>query len=138
MKIKLLSNTAQVPKKQRKGDAGFDLYAPVNEQINPHQTKQIKLGVAIELSDDEVALTSERSSMAIKDNVDSIGNVIDSNYRGEISIILKNNSNFTKFIHQGDRIGQLIVLKLANQSVEVVDTLTESERGENAYGSSGK
>ena len=138
MKIKLLKDGAKPPQKARVGDAGFDLYSPIDLELLPGTITQVKLGITIEINVDEVAITSERSGMALRSWIDSIGNVIDSNYRGEISIILRNYQSKPYQIMAGDRIGQLLILRLGDQSLKVVDALTETDRGAQNHGSSGK
>lgn len=138
MKIKILSQDAITPKKSREGDAAFDLYSPIDCQVMRSSHRQIKLGIAIEINKDEVALVQERSGLALKNGLHTIGNVIDSNYRGEISAIIQNNGYEYYNIKKGDRIAQLLILKLGDQKIEVVDTLSDSSRGDQGYGSSGK
>lgn len=138
MKVKLLNEDAKIPTSAYEGDAGLDVYSPYNQVIEPFETKQVKLGIAIEINSDEVAVMSERSSQAITFGITSIGNIIDSNYRGEISIILFNSSRNEYFISKGDKIGQIIVHKLGNRNVETVHNLSNSERGDKAHNSSGK
>ena len=138
MRVKLLSQDAKAPTMAYTSDAGFDVYSPIDTIIIRGTQKQIKLGIAIEVEPDEVAIMSERSGMAIKSGLTSIGNIVDSGYRGEISIILTNISQKDVDIHKGDKIGQIVVCKLGERKVEVVEELSPSERGENAHGSSGK
>lgn len=138
MKVKILHENAKVPTKAYAGDAGFDVYAPFGCVIPSGMRVQIKLGIAIEIAQDEVAIMSERSGMAIKKGVLSLGNVIDSGYRGEISVILHNAGQEDFEIIAGDKIGQILVHKLGDQTLEVVEELSASERGENAHYSSGK
>ena len=86
MKIKILNNGIKIPTKAYQGDAGFDVYAPERIVLFPQTHKQIKLGLMIEINQNEVCVMSERSGMAIKNGTTSIGNIIDSGYRGEISL----------------------------------------------------
>jgi dUTP pyrophosphatase len=138
MKIKKLNDKVIIPTKAYAGDAGFDVYSPVSFYILPNKQLQIKLGFVIEIAEDEVCIMSERSGMAIKKCITSIGNIIDSGYRGEVSIILYNGGNSIAEFGQGDKIGQMIIHKLGNQNIEVVKELSESQRGKNAHYSSGK
>lgn len=138
MKIKKLYEDAIVPTKAYEGDAGFDVYSPINGEIKPGDHLQIKLGIAIQINQDEVCEMQERSGMAIKYGIKSCGPVIDSGYRGEISITLKNGNRNTFEFYEGDKIGQMVIKKLGDQSLEVVDELDPSQRGENAHYSSGK
>lgn len=138
MKIKKLNEDIIIPTKANEGDAGFDIYSPINGLIAPSERLQIKLGLSCEVPNDEYIRMSERSGQAIKYGIKSIGNIIDAGYRGEISIILHNLGKETYYFLKGDRIGQMIIHKLGNQNLEVVQELSESQRGENAHYSSGK
>jgi len=137
MRVKILEN-GKAPTKAYDDDAGFDVYCPIDVIIPNGQRLQIKLGICIEIEKDEVAIMSERSGMAIKHGITSIGNIIDSGYRGEISIILFNSNIFSYDIKKGDKIGQIIIQKLGNQELNIVDKLYNSDRGEKAHYSSGK
>lgn len=139
MKVKLLDSLSIVPTIAYEAAAGIDVYYPYSHvEVAPWSRIQLKLGIAIEIENDEVAIVSERSGHAIKKGLTSIGNIIDCDYRGEISIILQNNSEERIDIEQGEKIGQLVICKLGNRKIEIVEELTPSLRGENAHGSSGK
>jgi len=138
MKVKLLTEEAKAPTIAYETAAGFDIYSPCTFGIYPGMRHQQKLCIAIEIRDDEVVIMSERSGMAINKGITSIGNIIDSDYRGEISIILLNSSKEEVVFEKGDKIGQIVVVKLGERKVEVVEELSETERGEKAHGSSGK
>lgn len=137
MKFKKLVDVNS-PTQAYANDAGIDVYSPINCVINPGERLQIKLGISIEINEDEVAIMSERSGMAIRCGITSIGNIIDAGYRGEISIILLNSSDDYFFIRKNDKIGQIIITKLGNREIIEVDELSSSNRGENAHYSSGK
>jgi dUTP pyrophosphatase len=137
MKIKKLRNDIILPNKSYDGDAGFNLYAVNDGEIFPGRSFQMKLGIAIEIHNDEVCIISERSSQALF-KLHSIGNIIDSGYRGEISIILLNNNECSYEFKKGDKIGQMLIVKLGNQCIEEVNELSVSNRGEKNHGSSGK
>lgn len=136
MKVKILEG-GYVPKKGTINSAGIDVYSPIDFTLFNGETKQIKLGIAIEINPDEVAIMSERSSMG-RIGITSVGNIIDSDYRGEISIFLQNNNSLEQFFRKGDRIGQIVICKLGNNNIEVVDELSYTERGDNGIGSTGK
>lgn len=137
MKIKLLTSKF-IPKKAKPGDAGFDLYAPYDFSLAPGSQHQVKLGISIEISEDEVAIVQSRSGLSISGGLTTIGNVIDSGYRGEISAILLNLGHQHLTFKVGDRIAQLLILQLGNQGCEVVNELSETERGKSGWGSTGK
>lgn len=137
MKIKILQKGIIPPKRVHLGDAGIDVYSPINFCLFQGSALRIPLGIAIEINSDEVAIMSERSSMGQK-GITSVGNIIDSSYRGEISIVLQNNNALHQEFKIGDRIGQIVVCKLGNNFVEIVDELSSTERGDCGFGSTGK
>lgn len=139
MRVHVLDKSTKHPYKAHRGDAGWDVLSCEDYVLQPGERHQFKLGVAIEVSEHEFVLMSERSGMAIKYGVTSIGNIVDSNYRGEISIILANLGQEPFEVKKGDRIGQLIVIKLGDgNSFLNVGTLSKSDRGTDAHYSSGK
>ena len=137
MKVKKLLPNAKLPIKKNPGDAGFDLSTPMAVQLKPGEHKQVQLGIAIEIDNDEVALVQGRSGLAISHGITTIGNVIDSGYRGQISAILVNYGQKSVLFNPGDRIAQLVILKLGNQIIESTESLSEAIRGDKGYGSSG-
>jgi len=139
IKVKLLTKKSKMPKLNRLGDAGYDVYSLEYCVLEPGKIKQFKLGIALEFSDDLVCLVQERSGMALKNGITTIGNVIDSNYRGEISAILINLGELPVIINIDDRIAQLLFLKNFNQSGNLIEStsLNETERGVVGFGSSG-
>lgn len=137
MKMQMLNKTIRHPQKAYEGDAGFDVESLEDYVLQPGETHQFKLGFAIEVSKHEMVLMSERSGMAIKHSITSIGNIIDSNYRGEVSIILHNLGKLPYEIKKGDRIGQFIVLRLGEQYMNM-GSLSKTDRGKSAHFSSGK
>lgn len=134
MLIKILREGIITPSKGSIFSAGIDIYSPIDFQLYQSSTKQILLGIAIEINKDEVAIISERSSMG-KKGITSVGNIIDSDYRGEISIFLQNNNLLEQTFKKGDRIGQIIVCKLGDNSIRVVNSLSKTDRGESGIGS---
>lgn len=138
MIIKKLRDNIITPTQSYIGDAGIDVYSPESTSIKSGKTKQIKLGLSIQIELNEVCVMSERSSQAMKCGVTSIGNIIDSTYSGEISIFLLNSGKETYLINEGDRIGQMVILLLGDRKV-IVETgeLAETNRSSNGYGSTG-
>ncbi|MBU0597592.1 dUTP diphosphatase [Patescibacteria group bacterium] len=136
--IKLLKPNAKIPSYGRKGDAGLDLYSCEDYELKPVERHSFGLGVAIELPRDLVALIWDRGGMAAKKGIHSIAGVIDSNYRGEVNVVLLNTSKELYKIKKGDRIAQMIVQKCEAVEFNQVDELKESERGDQGWFSSGK
>lgn len=137
MKIEILNKEVMHPTRGSEYAAGIDIYSPIDFIISGNEREKILLGISVEINKDEVLIMSERSSMA-KNGIHSIGNVIDSDYRGEISIVLRNSSTENHSFSKGDRIGQMLVHKLGDNSIEIVDKLSETSRGAGGFGSTGK
>lgn len=140
LKIKKLTELAAVPSYAKEGDACVDLTATSIDLSNPNYI-EYGTGLAIELPENHVALIYPRSSISNTDLslANSVG-VIDSSYRGEIKFRFKSLSEdyHPTFYRVGDRIGQMMVIPYPKMEFEVVDTLSETERGQGGYGSSGR
>lgn len=140
MKIKLLSDKARVPTKSNSGDAGFDLYSPVNVVIKPGEYKLIKLDIAItEFPLGTYGRIAPRSGLGLK-GVQVFAGVIDSTYQGNIGVILCVNVNAeTLNIDVGDRVAQLIFERYEpNISFEIVEEFDQmTKRGSDGFGSTG-
>ena len=139
--IKMLNEFAKLPTKGSKDSAGYDLYAAVNYdiEIQPHSTQMIDIGISIEIPKGYFGGIYARSGLASKQSLrpaNCVG-VIDSDYRGPIMVALHNDSMYTQRIKAGDRIAQLIVQPYLNFDFNVVDELTDTDRGEAGFGSTG-
>ena len=130
-----------LPKYATEGSAGMDIYAAVDEpvEINPGGVVLIPTSLAISLEHGFECQVRSRSGLAIKHGVFALNSpgTIDSDYRGEIKIILANFGKETFIIQRGDRIAQLIVSKYEKIDWELVEVLPDSERGEGGFGSTG-
>ena len=137
--IKRIKEIAVFPKKAYFGDAGLDFFSCENETIviPPGEKYQFKLGWAIEIPPDYFGLIQAKSGRALKEGLETIGNVIDSNYRGEISAICLNTSKKNIVVDFGEKICQLIIIPTPNIGLVESKELHLSERGEKGYGSSG-
>lgn len=138
-----MSENAIIPKKATSGSAGADLCACIDNEIIllPGKRILIPTGIAISLPGNEyVAYIFGRSGLGIKHGItlsNGVG-VIDSDYRGEIKVGLCNYSEETYTISPGERIAQLIVMKVENLILNEVSELDTTERGKNGFGSTGK
>lgn len=139
MLVKLLNEYAQLPTIGSKDAAGLDLYCPFHIKVPADSQKKIPLGVAVEIPKGYMGLLVPRSSMSKTPLrcANSVG-VIDADYRGELSIAYENISCSDYTIFRGDRIAQLIIVPIAIVDVEEAQTLSETERGDGGYGSTGK
>ena len=120
-------------------DAAWDLHAAGNYCLDAGTREVIDTGVSVELEPDEVALVCSRSGLAAKDGIFVLNapGVIDSGYKGDIQVILQNLGDVGTWIDEGDRIAQLLILKLPEvvKLAEVINTNTA--RGANGLGSTG-
>ena len=131
---------ATVPTYAHDSDAAADLYAKETQTLGPHTNgNKIHTGIKIQLPEGWLALILPRSSMGAKTPLrlsNSVG-LIDSGYRGEIMAMYDNISDEYYTINNGDRIAQMLVMPSYRFLPKVVDTLTDSDRGEGGFGSSG-
>jgi dUTP pyrophosphatase len=120
------------------GNAGFDLKAYKPATILSDNYSIIDTGIAVEIPDGWVGLVVGRSGLRFKARVhcDDVG-VIDSNYRGEIKVLIENNGIYPLKIEAGDRIAQLVVVPIYEEELEEVQSLSSSNRGERGFGSTG-
>lgn len=141
MKYKKLNDLAKEPTRGSVAAAGYDLYAATSYDIElpPHETVKIGTGIAIEIPDGYFGGIFARSGLATKKGLrpaNSVG-VIDSDYRGEVIVALHNDSNLTQYIDAGERIAQLIIIPYENVTFEEVNDLSDTERGDGGFGSTG-
>lgn len=128
------------PTRANPGDAGLDLKAEENAFLFPGDRQTVDTGVSVEIPDGYVGLVCARSGNAARRGlgmVNGIG-VIDSGYRGPINAILINHGRDNVAISRGDRIAQLLIVPIETPSVEIVDSLSDSERGTGGLGSTGR
>ena len=138
MKIKLIDNNSRIPTRGSKEAAGYDLYSCEDCLVYPSERKLIRSGIILEIPEGYYGRIAPRSGLALRYGIDTLAGVIDSDYRGEIGVLLHNTDNNIPFhIKVGDRIAQLIIEKYYNFEMEVVENLDSSERGSSGFGSTG-
>ena len=124
-----------LPRRHSERAAGIDLCSgEISFSIHAGETRKVATGWKIAIPDGFVGLVKDRSSMALRGLVTQ-GGVIDSDYRGEVHVVLHNNSSDIQHIAPGDRIAQIVVLPLSLLPILEVDALDETARGENGFGS---
>jgi len=133
------------PTYAKEGDSGFDLRAYISEPVTlkPLERKLIPTGLKFELSPNTELQVRPRSGMALKHGISVLNTpgTVDEGYRGDVGIIAVNLSNEDYTIEPGERIAQAVIMNVIGHRVsnlEKVETLTETERGDTGYGSSGK
>ena len=142
--FKKLNDRASTPKYSTEYSAGADLAACMEEAIviEPGETQFIPTGLAMEIPEGCVGLIYARSGLACKKGLapaNKVG-VIDSDYRGEIKVALHNHngSGDALAIENGERIAQIAIMPYLKADFEVAESLEETDRGENGFGSTGK
>jgi len=140
--VKRLDNFYNL-KQRSPGDAGFDLYATEDCTIQPGEQKLIKTGISVSFSPNYYLRIAPRSGLAYKQNIDVMAGVIDSSYRGEIGVILRNHSypdqeaSNSFVVNRGDRIAQMIPERISTEQFIFAEILDDSNRGEGGFGSTG-
>jgi dUTP pyrophosphatase len=139
VKIKLLTDTAIAPTYATDGSAGMDLYADGDYEILVNgDFVVVSTGISVEIDADKTGLVWPRSGMAARYGIATGAGVIDSDYRGELKVLLFNHGDLTYLIKRGDRIAQLLIVPCYRPKIEAVDHLDETARGVCGFGSSGK
>ncbi len=133
----VLDEGAKMPTRTHKADAGLDLYARESKVIKARGAENFDTGVHIEIPIGYVGFIKSRSGLNIKHGITSEG-VIDSGYTGSIMVRLSNNMDSDYEVKEGDKISQLVILPVLLQGLEVVESLSETRRGSNGFGSSGR
>ena len=136
MKIKL-DPGAKKPSKAHAEDAGYDLYAPKQAILRARESVVIDTGVHVQLPRGTAGLLVSKSGLNTKYGITSTG-LIDAGYTGSIRVKLYNHGDKKYVIEAGDKISQLVVMKVMDVSLQEVSELDESERGANGFGSSGR
>lgn len=142
MKIKLLREGAKVPMRATDGAAGYDLCACIENDVilKPREIKIIPTGISVMAEKNTAVMIYARSGLSTKHGI-SLANgvgVVDSDYRGEVGVALINNGTEDFKIENGMRIAQMVITPVLTPDLIVSDSLSETERGEGGFGSTGK
>ena len=127
------------PTRANPGDAGLDLKAAEIALLSPGDRHAVETGVSVEIPDGYVGLVCARSGNAARRGlgiVNGVG-VIDSGYRGPVNVLLINHGRNNLAVMRGDRIAQLLIVPIETPDVEIVDRLSDSDRGTGGLGSTG-
>jgi dUTP pyrophosphatase len=143
VKVKKLREGAIIPTYGSSYAAGADLYACIDTDqavIRPHETKLIPTGISLEIPEGYGGFIYARSGIATKRGLapaNKVG-VVDSDYRGEVMVALHNHSETDASIDNGERVAQLVIAPFLAVNFTEADELTDTERGEGGFGSTGK
>ena len=134
--VQLLDPKARCPYRAHATDAAMDLFCLREHYLDPGVPVLVKTGIAMEIPRGYMGLILDRSSMA-RDGFFVTGGVIDSGYRGEIQIILNNQTGKTQILSEGQKVAQMLILPCPEYQVHEVIQLFPGERGANGFGSTG-
>ena len=140
--IKKLDPSVKLPSYKTKGASGMDLMAFIKEPINikPQTSSLISTGISVAFSKNYEIQIRPRSGLAAKNNISVLNTpgTIDSDYRGEIKIILFNHGSENFIINNKDRVAQMVLTPIIKMELEETNELPESIRGDGGFGSTGK
>lgn len=136
--FKKLCESAEMPKRASDEAAGFDLYALEPEIIEPLNWKLIRTGISVDVGRGNVGFVCSRSGLALKQGLFVLNapGIVDSDYRGDVGVILANYGPGTAYVKAGDRIAQLVVTQIVVASAEA-EFLPDTGRGAKGFGSTG-
>ena len=140
--VKKINSKVKLPSYKTDGSSGMDLMAFLDKPISilPQQSKLIPTGLFIAIPDNTEVQIRPRSGLAVKNNISVLNTpgTIDSDYRGELKVILYNYGNEEFIVKNEDRIAQMVLMPIIKASFEEVENLPETIRGEGGFGSTGK
>ena len=137
-----MTDSAKLPERGSVSAAGYDLFADVAEDttIQPHETKMIGTGLAMEIPEGYFGGIFARSGLSAKEGLrpaNCVG-VVDSDYRGEVKVALHNDGEVERVVTPAEKIAQLVVIPFLSVEFSEVSELSDTARGEGGFGSTGK
>lgn len=140
LKVLRIDKSLPLPIKGSNGSSGFDIYSSVDYVLKPFEFKAIPTGIAIELKKGYEAQVRPRSGLAANNGIGILNSpgTIDSDYRGEIFVVLFNFSKKRYRIKKGDRIAQIVISKIEDIGLKEVKKIKITKRGSNGFGSTGR
>lgn len=138
VRIKKIDSNAIIPQYSSEDAAGLDFFSNEDYEFQVGETHIIKTGIQMEIPKGYAGLIWDRSGLSSKHSVEKMAGVIDSDYRGEIGIVLHNQSKKSYKISKGDKVAQMLIQKVERVLIKEVDELSETPRGTGGFGSTGK
>jgi dUTP pyrophosphatase len=137
--FKRLTPDAIAPTQQTDGAAGFDLHALTDVTLYPGERSLVKTGIAVQIPKGYVGMVCSRSGLALKHGVFVLNapGIVDSDYRGDVGVILMNMGGYEYTVLSGDRIAQLVIAPIGKSVVMEVSELDDTQRGAGGFGSTG-
>jgi dUTP pyrophosphatase len=141
VRFRRLSESARPPTRAHDGDAGFDLHAAEAAALGPGERASVGTGIAVAIPDGHAGLVLPRSGLAARHGISLVNapGLIDAGYRGELRVLLLNTDRERSFeVAAGDRIAQLLVVRVEGPQLEEATNLDETGRGVGGFGSTGR
>jgi dUTP pyrophosphatase len=141
LRFRRLAAAARPPTQAHEGDAGYDLHAAEGATIGPGERASVGTGIAVAIPEGQAGLVIPRSGLAARHGISVVNapGLIDSGYRGEVRVLLLNTDTTEPFaIEPGDRIAQLVLVRVEAEELEEVVELDETARGIGGFGSTGR
>ncbi len=137
IQIKKVDKNAKIPQYAHDDDAGMDLFSIENFVLTPGERRTCKTGIAMNIPKGFAGLIWDKGGIALNGGIKTMGGVVDSGYRGEVKVILKNLSNKDYEIKRGQKVAQMLIQKVELPVIKEVNNLDETSRGEDGFGSTG-
>lgn len=140
LQVRRLDPDVPLPSYAHPGDAGLDLASAEDRVLGPGERGAISTGLAVAVPDGWVGLVHPRSGLSLRDGVTVVNapGTVDSGYRGELKVLLVNLGDRPVEIARGERVAQLVLQRVGRATVEEVDELDDTTRGEGGFGSTGR
>jgi dUTP pyrophosphatase len=141
LRFRRLSASTRAPARAHDGDAGYDLYAAEAATLDPGERASVGTGIAIELPVGCAGLVVPRSGLAARHGISVVNSpgLIDAGYRGEVRALLLNTDREQRFeVSEGDRIAQLVIVRVETPELEEAQELRATVRGAGGFGSTGR
>jgi dUTP pyrophosphatase len=132
-----LDKTVELPTYAKKGDAAFDLRSAEEKTVKPGEKTIVKTGLSLAIPEGHVGLVWDRSGIAAKHGMHCLAGVIDSAYRGEVGVVMKNLGDCDFVIEKNMRVAQMLIQPVATAKLIEVEELEETDRGAGGFGSTG-
>ena len=136
--IKRVHPDAKIPSYAHPGDAGMDLFVLEKTALKPGECLAVRTGISMEIPEGHVGLIWDKSGIAIKSGLKTLGGVVDAGYRGEILVGMINLSQTEYIFEAGHKVAQMLIQKIERPEVAEASELSDSSRGHGRFGSTGK
>jgi len=137
IKIKRIDKSVNLPSYAHEGDAGMDLYSAEELVLKPGERRTVKTGIKMAIPKGYVGLVWDKSGIASNHGIKTMAGVVDSGYRGEVCVVLKNLGDNDFKIEKNSKIAQMLIQPVESRKIVEVKELDETARGAGAWGSTG-